>query len=139
MKINFADKTELQSIRGIGPVVAENIIKYREMSGNITSKNGFRDIPHLNLDHNAIESIDFEENPELDFTFKHLTEDEKDNTILNNDEKQETERGEEASGMTQLTTETTEASGMAVVSTSSEVFMGQIQSFIDSKNKEATN
>lgn len=139
MKINFADKTELQSIRGIGPVVAENIIKYREMSGNITSKNGFRDIPHLNLDHNAIASIDFEENPELDFTFKHLTEDEKDNTILNNDEKQETERGEEASGMTQLTTETTEASGMAVVSTSSEVFMGQIQSFIDSKNKEATN
>lgn len=69
-----------------------------------------------------------------------ITEDEKDNnTILNKDEKEETERGEQASGMTQLTTETTEASGMAVVSTSSEVFMGQIQSIIDSKNKEATN
>lgn len=33
----------------------------------------------------------------------------------------------------------TAASGMATVSTSSEVFMGQIQSIIDSKNKEATN
>lgn len=33
----------------------------------------------------------------------------------------------------------TAASGMAAVSTSSEVFMGQIQSIIDSKNKEATN
>lgn len=34
---------------------------------------------------------------------------------------------------------TTEASGMDAVSTSSVVFMGQIQSIIDSKNKEATN
>lgn len=60
LKIDFAGKTELQTIRGIGPVVAENIVKYREMSGNITSNEDFRDIPHLNLDHNAIASIDFE-------------------------------------------------------------------------------
>lgn len=140
LKINFAGKTELQTIRGIGLVVAENIIKYREMSGNITSKNDFRDIPHLYLDQKAIASIDFEENPEFNFDFNHSTEEGKDdNAILNNDGEQEPEKTEGASGMTQLTTKTTEASGMAVVSTSSEVFMGQIQSIIDSKNKEAAN
>lgn len=69
LKINFAGKTELQTIRGIGPVVAENIVKYREMSGNITSNEDFRDIPHFNLDHNAIASIDFEENPAFDYNF----------------------------------------------------------------------
>lgn len=138
LKINFASKTELQTIRGIGLVVAENIVKYREMSGNITSNEDFRDIPHLNLDHNAIASIDFEENPAFHYNFNRTTEEEKDDTeILNDDSEKETEKIGEASGMTpeKITT----ASGMAAVSTSSEVFMGQIQSIIDSKNKEATN
>lgn len=125
LKINFASKTELQTIRGIGLVVAENIVKYR-------------DIPHLNLDHNAIASIDFEENPAFHYNFNRTTEEEKDDTeILNDDSEKETEKIGEASGMTPE--KITAASGMAAVSTSSEVFMGQIQSIIDSKNKEATN
>lgn len=132
----FCGKTELQTIRGIGPVVAENIVKYREMSVNITSMDDFRDIPHLNLYQNAIASIDFEENPAFNFDFNFPTEEEKDdNAILNNDVEQETKKNPE-----EVTPEkTTEASGMAAVFTSSEVFMGQIQSIIDSKNKEAAN
>lgn len=138
LKINFAGKTELQTIKGIGLVVAENIVKYREMAGNITSNEDFRDIPHLNLDHNAIASIDFEENPAFDYNFNRTTEEEKDDTeILNDDSEKETEKIGEASGMT--SEKITAASGMAAVSTSSEVFMGQIQSIIYSKNKEATN
>lgn len=63
---------------------------------------------------------------------------EKDDTeILNDDSEKETEKIGEASGMT--SEKITAASGVAAVSTSSEVFMGQIQSIIDSKNKEATN
>lgn len=138
LKINFAGKTELQTIKGIGLVVAENIVKYREMAGNITSNEDFRDIPHLNLDHNAIASIDFEENPAFDYNFNRTTEEEKDDTeILNDDSEKETEKIGEASGMT--SEKITAASGIAAVSTSSEVFMGQIQSIIYSKNKEATN
>lgn len=58
---------------------------------------------------------------------------EKDDTeILNDDSEKETEKIGEASGMT--SEKITAASGVAAVSTSSEVFMGQIQSIIDSKN-----
>lgn len=99
LKINFAGKTELQTIRGIGPVVAENIVKYREMSGNITSNEDFRDIPHLNLDHNAIASIDFEENPAFDYNFNRTTEEEKDDTeILNDDSKKKHKKLERHQG-----------------------------------------
>lgn len=61
---------------------------------------------------------------------------EKDDTeILNDDSEKETEKIGEASGMT--SEKITAASGVAAVSTNLEVFMVQIQSIIDSKNKEA--
>lgn len=95
----FAGETELQTIRGIGPVVAENIVKYREMSGNITSNEDFRDIPHLNLDHNAFASIDFEENSAFDDNFNRTTEEEKDDTeILNDDSKKKQKKLERHQG-----------------------------------------
>lgn len=74
----------------------------------------------------------------MTFNFNRTSEEEKDdNVILNNDREQETEKTGEASAMTPK--QTTETPRMAAVSTSSEVFMGQIQSIINSKNKEAAN
>lgn len=42
LKINFAGKTELQTIRGIGPVVAENIVKCQEISPARKTSETFR-------------------------------------------------------------------------------------------------
>lgn len=35
VRINFGDIDALQKIRGVGPVVAKNIVAFRETSGNI--------------------------------------------------------------------------------------------------------
>lgn len=97
------------------------------MSGNITSNEDFKDIPHLNLDQNAIGSIDFEENPVFDYNCNTHIEEDEDNTSLNNE------------GWEQEHDKTGESSEMAAVSTSAKVFMCKLQSIIDSKNKEAAN
>lgn len=69
------------------------------MSGNITSNEDFRDIPHLNLDHNDIASIDFEENSAFDYNFNRTTEEEKDDTeILNDDSKKKQKKLERHQG-----------------------------------------
>jgi DNA uptake protein ComE-like DNA-binding protein len=49
LKINFANKQELQSLNGVDPKVAENVLKFRASSGNKEGPQDPTDIQHLKL------------------------------------------------------------------------------------------
>ena len=66
VKINFANVEELQTIKGVGPSVAENIRLARAVSGNILNLKELNEIKYVKITDEDAEIIDFEKKPELD-------------------------------------------------------------------------
>jgi hypothetical protein len=67
VKINFSNVEELQTIKGVGPSVAENIRIARAISGNISNLNELREIKYVKITDEEAEIIDFEINPDLTY------------------------------------------------------------------------
>lgn len=47
LDINAADQADLEGLPGIGPVIAENILKYREENGYFTSVEAIQEVPGI--------------------------------------------------------------------------------------------
>ena len=67
VKINFANVEELQTIKGVGPSVAENIRLARAVSGNILNLKELNEIKYVKITDEDAEIIDFEKNPNLTY------------------------------------------------------------------------
>ncbi|MBN4071344.1 helix-hairpin-helix domain-containing protein [Crocinitomix catalasitica] len=104
IEINGASADELQKIRGIGPVLSNRIIKYREMLGGFSANNQFSEIYGLDeetlrtlisetsvdarqirkMEINSISKFDLDKHPYIDFKMKALILDERDKRKINN-------------------------------------------------------
>lgn len=65
--INFASKMDLQKLKGVGPVVADNIKVYRSASGNFLGPEDLSQVKNLKLSKEEIERINFHPNPKYNF------------------------------------------------------------------------
>ena len=141
IKINYAGIDELTSIKGIGPVIANRIVKACAFSGNFKNALDLADIPHLNLDQETFDTISFEENPKYQPWDKGLEMLDEDNEVSNLEE----------SGATALSTNQVQSPIHAqqspdipiskspvssVNATTTGGFMGSVKSLIDLKIKQ---
>lgn len=70
VRINFADFGALQTIRGVGPAVARNIVAFRETSGNICNLQELQQVCHAKIADEDAGVINYEENPDLNFSLQ---------------------------------------------------------------------
>jgi hypothetical protein len=62
LKINFVEESDVTQLKGVGPMIAKNIIQSRELTGNLSVED-LKHIPHLTVSEEFLANIDFEKNP----------------------------------------------------------------------------
>lgn len=70
VRIHSADIDALQTIRGVGPAVARNIVAFRETSGNICNLQELQQVCHAKIADEDAGVINYEENPDLNFSLQ---------------------------------------------------------------------
>ena len=65
IQINFAEEKELKKVKGVGEVIAKNIVDYRNRVGNIQKDTISEIKKNIKVTQDLLDSIDFTLNPDL--------------------------------------------------------------------------